>query len=785
MRPIFILVLFQSVLYSSNAQYKPEVALEQFDKHFPVEKIFIQYAKTEYIAGEVIWFNSYVFSNASLTNFSTNLYVELYDQQKQIIDKLIVPLDNGVGHGSLSLKENTPEGVYYIRAYTKWSLYFGNPLPYLQPLVVYNPKSKNRLVEKEVRWTAYAYPESGSLMEGVLNKVAVRLFSKTRLPENWTAYVTEKINGGAPIVISKSLNSEIGSFQFLPKSSSNYQVKIIDNYGNEQIIPLPQAKKSGIAFQVQNFPNSVRCILSFKGLSLKNASYTIIGQMYHQMVYKAIVKPKDSVVIVNIPTEMLTNGILHLSLFNSNNEVVAERLAFVLKNDMTTLQLRSDSFSLQERKSNMLSFKADSLLASTITVLITDSEASTQKETLLSSLWLSNDITTSPHDPAYFFKDTHANRLDALDALMISERWRWFNWTELMNKPFKPAPYQGDDYLSFTGTVFLNKRIQLNKTLNLFIKKDSSFVFTQAKTDSTGSFTLQGVRFNDTAQLYYQLASRRKDAQLINTYVEANHTFDRFKGTIPESPYHLVPRRIGDSVSSHLLAKMQDFENWKAVDRRYKQLEEVIVKAKQKSAKEKLNERLSSSMFQSFNERIYDLTDPRENTGGMMDIIEWSRSRVTGLSSFPFYRGSLISVYVDEVLTDIFSARIPLTDVALVKFLPNPSGTLASNSALLIYTKRGDQQGFLTGLPSTKLVGYRSIIPFHNVDYSNDWYKAWSLDTRDVLYWKTDVQSDSMGNVPIRFYNNDRSKSLRVLIMGFDQMKMPVYHEAVFTSRHP
>jgi hypothetical protein len=122
----------------------------------------------------------------------------------------------------------------------------------------------------------------------------------------------------------------------------------------------------------------------------------------------------------------------------------------------------------------------------------------------------------------------------------------------------------------------------------------------------------------------------------------------------------------------------------------------------------------------------------------------------------------------------------------MVKFLPSPSGTIANNSALLIYTKRGNYEtGFLSGLPNAKLAGYRSIIPFPQVDFANDLYKSLSFDTREVLYWNTDVRADSAGNIPVRFYNNDRSRSFRVVILGFDHFGQPLFYESHLSSPYP
>src|SRR5687768_8464751 len=130
--------LLTSVAFGQN---KAEQALLNFQKKYPVEKIYLQYNKQEYVAGEQLWFKSYVFSGYLLSEISTNLYVELYDNEKKLLEKSIVPLVGGVGEGYFLLKKEWPEGIYYIRAYTKWMLNFDDRFPYLHQLLIYNPSS--------------------------------------------------------------------------------------------------------------------------------------------------------------------------------------------------------------------------------------------------------------------------------------------------------------------------------------------------------------------------------------------------------------------------------------------------------------------------------------------------------------------------------------------------------------------------------------------------------------------------------------------------------------------
>ena len=50
MRSAFLVILILAVS-KINGQLKPEVALQKFSTHSPTEKIYLQYAKTELIAG--------------------------------------------------------------------------------------------------------------------------------------------------------------------------------------------------------------------------------------------------------------------------------------------------------------------------------------------------------------------------------------------------------------------------------------------------------------------------------------------------------------------------------------------------------------------------------------------------------------------------------------------------------------------------------------------------------------------------------------------------------------
>jgi hypothetical protein len=761
------------------AQFDPARALEKFGTEHPTEKIHLAYTAEDFFAGERIWFKAYVVTGAGPSDLSTNLYVELYNTQRELLNKCLVPLYQGAGEGSLLLPEDLPEGRYFIRAYTLWSLNFGREALYLHQFPVYNPQSPKRLQPKPVQWNAASFPESGTLVDGVPATVGLRLFSKTSLPASWTATVTAK-PGGQVVATCRSLNREVGSFQFTPDADERYEVKITDNNGAGQVHQLAPVKRSGAVIGVTETADAIVASLTMKG-GRPGASQLLIGQMHNQLVYRAIVRGSDTTVLARIPTASLETGILHLTLFDGAT-VLAERLCFVdAKRAATSVEIR-DSLSGERRGMNRLTIPVDSAARESYAVRIVDATAPLLRENLLSTTWLTGDLRYPVDNAASYFDSSVENRRAALDALLITEKWRWFDWRDLAAGRYPATKWNDDNYLSYSGTVFLGRKLQLNKTINLvFQLQDTTVVSMQAKTDSTGTFVIEGTRFVDTARVYYQMSTRRPAANAIKIFFESNITFQKYTEALPESPDMLVPRSPADSLTGALSRRYQALQNTLRIDRRYKQLQEVIVQSKVKSAREALNRKLSSPAFRSADERTYNLSDPKGTSGAYRSILEWVRLNVPGLSSLPRYRGSIVSIFVDEIPADMsYASMIPVSDVALIKFLPTSTGLVGGDGALVIYTKRGSAENDkYAGLPNAVLAGYASPVPFLAVDHRNDLYKSMETDTRTLYYWSSSVQTDREGRTWIRFSNSDTVGPLRVIVTGFTVDGKPFQTETV------
>jgi hypothetical protein len=99
----YLLLLLFSLATSFVIAQKAQQALATIYKKYPQEKVVLSFSKSEYIAGETILFKAYVLTGYELTKLSTNLYTELYDKNRNLLDKQIVPLFNGSGDGSFTI----------------------------------------------------------------------------------------------------------------------------------------------------------------------------------------------------------------------------------------------------------------------------------------------------------------------------------------------------------------------------------------------------------------------------------------------------------------------------------------------------------------------------------------------------------------------------------------------------------------------------------------------------------------------------------------------------------
>ncbi|HRP33635.1 MAG TPA: hypothetical protein PKV73_17185 [Agriterribacter sp.] len=801
-RLITAILLFSFSFLSTRyliAQNKVEQALETLSQQLPQEKIYLQYSKGSLLAGETMWFTAFVFQGYTRSLISTNLTLELYNSQKKMLNRKHVPLFEGEGQGSFSLPDSLPEGIYYVRGYTQWMLNFDETFQYLHSFKVYNPASPQKLVPDTLaQWSAAAYPEGGTFIEGLDNRVCVRLRSAGQLPALWSGYVTDVAKPSEKIATFSSIDRNVAVFNIRPEANKKYQVIVQDNKGKKQTIALPIVQSSGVGIKVNSTNTSIFYTLFFRNIPADSKGYKIIGTVNNVLVYKANINKITPEISSAIPADKLINGVLRLTVFDGAEHVAAERLCFV---QPFQLRVGRPSFpplylSNKPRGINGFDMLADTnYLKYSVLVLDGGADDFMENDNLLTNLWLTSDFTDKIDAPTRYFDIN--NDTTALDVLLISEKWKRFEWDKVVEGKFPAIRFSPQPYISYKGTVYGGGGVVANAAINLiFYFADSTTQLNQVTTDSKGVFELKNLIFEEPLKVYYQVNDKKIAPRDVSVNFESLNISVPYKAAFPPGGYLMVKRPANDKLPDAIARALNSRNNQKDADEKFKTLEEVKIVAQGKSNKQKLNDQLSSGMFRSMNEDVFDLVNENPEAASYQNVLQWLQGRVAGLQLqmqggdyIPIIRGSRVQLYLDEMPVDPTAiSSLPVSNIAMVKVIK--SGFVGGiggggGGAVAIYTRRGDTQAANAQKPpslnNSVLAGYDKVAPFYAPDYKDATVKSVGKDTRDVLFWNPAVPAGGSKPLQIRFFNNDDAKSIRVVIIGFSKDEdIPLFYNEIF-----
>lgn len=794
MKKTFICLLYAAGVSLFNAQGRIDKAIENLEKNYGQEKVYILTDKEQYVVGDNIYFKSFVFNGYNRAESPTTLSVELYDHQKNMVDKRTILLTNGEGDGSFNLTNALKEDVYYLRAYTTWMANFPEQFNYIKAVPIYNPNSEQKLtLDNNTKWTAGIFPEGGTFIDNIPTKMAVRIYSQGIPPANWSGYIIDSEKPNEKLVSFKGLDQNVSSFSITPKNGKIYKAVIEDDKGQKQTITLPKVSESGINVQANSNSEGIQFTIKSSNLPEGLKGYTIIGTINNQLAYKANIKANAPDASSKIPIKASDeiNGILQLSIFDEKENLAATRLCFIKPKNLSIDEPNFVDMSLnnQLRAFNSFDLHPDSDHHH-YTVLVRDVNnipANHNKENILSSLWLTGDLASPVYSPAqYFVKDSNA---EALDALMISEQWKRFDWNDLLNGKTPEIKYKPQANLSYRGRMTNNGRALPNTAVNLLFKSENTEKsFIQAQTDNSGNLYLDNLRFDEPLTVSYYLNNDKvsESDNLSMTFQILTENVP-YRGTLPATNYRLTTEKITENPS--VKNALQNIANQKSIRDNETQIEEVQITAKKKNLTEELDKQLSTGRFSSMNATVFDFVNDNKDAIGAQNVLQWLQGRAAGLTFtmdnsgnyIPSIRGSKASLFLNEMPVDASMINsIPINDIAMVKVLRNDG--LVGN-AVAIYTKRGnmgnnDTANKKESTNKTLLRGYDRALEFELPDITSDNYKKITKDTRELLYWNPKLSDEP--NIPPRakFFNNDFAKNREIIIISFDKNdKILFYNE--------
>jgi hypothetical protein len=787
-----------------------------YGERYPQEKIYVHFDKPAYNTGETIWFKAYLYAGIMPSPISRNFYAELLDQNGKVLQQKIMPIYESSSAGHFDLPANLPPTIVF-RAYTTWMLNFDTAFLFSKTIRILNktvpvaPQGTAATAQAAkpqagakpgTAATAAAgavptavtlrfFPEGGDMVTGIESVVAVKVTDVYGLPVDATGAV--KDNTGATVATFSTTHDGMGRFTLEPQAGKTYVAEWTDEKKQTHKTQLPDAKPVGVVLQCAPTANRQAFIIRRSQDAPDNLkTLYLLGYFNSQVVYKARLNlQQNAMVSGSIPLEGIPTGMVQMTVFDANWKPLAERIAFVNKEDyFFTTRVVPVTKSTERRAKNTLVIDVPDTLKTNLSLAITDAgltKADPDADNIVSHLLLGGDLRGYIHNPYYYFTGNDDTVRAHLDLVMLTNGWRRFKWDDLAAGKLPTIKFPRENYLSLNATLtgVLQSQVPKNTQLNVFLQaKDSSRQLFFLAMDSTGKFKQDGLVFYDTVSVFYQFNNSKHLANkaIVNF---TNGTYKSAASVKPDTGWR-VPMPLDTSLLNRGKFFANEAERLKPeFDKKVKTLETVTVKARQKSKQQQMDEKYTSGLFSGGDATTFDLTDDVAAMGAY-NIFSYLQGRVAGLQintggggTTLQWRNATPTLFLNEMPVDVSAIEnIPVTDIAYVKaFRPPFFGATGGGAggAIAIYTKRGGEGSSSStanvgGLDKTKLTGYALPKEFYSPDYSKETTDASLPDIRPTLYWAPYILTDKNNHkLTLTFYNNDVSKRLRIVLEGMNE----------------
>jgi hypothetical protein len=777
----FVVVFLVAQSLTAKAQTLDN-ALQLYSERYQEERAYLHYDKTAYLPGETIWFKAYLMKGIMPADDSKTLYVDWVDDKGTLLSHASFPVvPGGVTHGQYDIPANLKSRQINVHAYTKWMLNFDSSFVYKKTLKIIAPKSAGVVAKPTIIPALEFFPEGGYLVTGIKNKIAFKAVDQWGRPVAIKGIIQKDKAFEDSL---RPVHDGMGFNYLIPEKGATYTARWKDEKGKEYTTPLPAAREEGVSVQIGIAPAKRFFTLTRTSEASENyKSLQLVGTMHQTLVFKAKANLLTTTSTSgSIPIETLPSGILTITVFDNEGNALAERITYINNNEYKfKTDINVQRWGLSKRARNEVEIIVPPNIVANLSVAVTDAGIETDSSSnIFSHLLLTGDLKGYVHNPAYYFSGSADTTGKNLDLVMLTNGWRRFKWADIAKGKMPVLSYQRDSaYMSLSGKLFGLSPSQLQKGGSIIMmakEKDSAAKMVMATVMPDGTFSNPDYIFFDSLRIYYQPVKPLQGASVnfMTTRVSAPNFITR----------NLSASLFPDTTGNYRHALLTEEQVRLQELLKGKMLEAVTVKAKVKPTVQVLDEKYASAMFKGDGYQFDVVNDPFSM--GAQNIFTYLQGKVAGLQisnsgGTPTlqWRGGAPLIYLDEVSTDpTMVSGIPVQDVAYIKVLRPPfmmgsSGMYGngSNGAIAIYTRKGSDMQSTPGkgLSTNTVMGYSPIREFYSPNYAAFDARNEQPDLRTTLYWKPQLITNGKNNkVTVVFYNNDLTKSFRLIVEGMN-----------------
>jgi hypothetical protein len=762
------------------------------------EQIHIHFDKQIYLPGESIYFKTYLLYNNQPSFLSTNFYIATYTSDGKLLQQKQYPIFDGICNGDFSLPDTIQSNTIRVRAFTK-GLQLVDSTNFYEHVLYVQTKTAPVLKTKDSKTAMQFFVEGGNAIADLQNIVAIKAIDENDNPIQVKGAIFE--DGSNKWLDSFYTNKQgLATIKLIPQSGKSYYAICMNKVNQEQKTNIPIVASYGVLFHLEQINN----ILYFNVLKnidsdrLNTLSLTVNSNAMEVYSAKAVFKNSNQWVS-KMNLDSLPEGVLLFRLLDAENNILQSRL-FLNRQLTKQPTINIVQKSINAKGENVVEIQINDSLLYNLSVAIADINFADYSNTknIKEDIWITKNMLPHAKVTKLVLQDEN-NYMQ--NILMLTA----FN--NIYPKKQKNFTEPLDNFIALQG-FYKNKNYAIPQRNNLVLIIYDSFAgkqFYKLKPKSQVDFIEEGLIFYDSSKINYQLDNNKAETEhitlnIFNKYLFASQ-ISKYEHIKSNTDVADDKDNISDSIiTNFLIHKPQKFNEVQTI-------KEVVVKSNFKNLEHKriveLDEKYTSGMFSGLARGYqFNLLDDK-SAWSQSDILNYIAYRVgsvkicnlsyykilvstRNISMNPCNKESMIRVFVNESeLPDQEGLDlIPVSQIAYVKFISGiviGSSFIASNGALYVYTKKGDEVDAdkSTGMRKIKLKGYDVSQIFTSPDYG-DRKNLLNADYRTTLYWNPYIVLDKQNSkAKIVFSNNDISKKLLLTIEGFNEEGKLIHIEKI------
>jgi hypothetical protein len=521
---LFLSLLYLAALYSQNTEEKINKIQQLLSEYYTLdrENIHVHFNKDIYFTDEQIWLNGYVYhqQNKSLFEATTNVFMELFDQDQALIEKKLLFCYKGVFQTNIKLKDNMPSGKYYLRFYTNYMNNFSEDLSSTYEIMIVNSSDEGETMMNAVNLSNInitVHPESGVFLEGTPNTVGVKItdcYGKGIPVENVSVL---DANNNQMMVFSSNKYG-YAKFEITPENI-DYRIEATVK-GKVFSQNLPKVS-SGISLSVISYLSDTKSLFKIKSININpNQKYYLIVNQNHQVVINEFVMDKEEIAF-SMDNAMLFEGVNTARIVDENFNLLAERLFF--------LAPTNTKLSISEQNPNLDVAKVS------ISYLPEASKNLKTERNIFNSLLINPyTIENCNYDLSYFSERSRAKKYE-LDLFFLNQKSKT-DWNALIAEQFPQMTHTFDIGIALKGK--LNQTIKDKSKYKVVLFSLEAKLYEAASIDENNEFEFHNLVLADSMWVNFSLRNEKNKEIPLKTYVRILDNYKSFNKpvNIPDKP---------------------------------------------------------------------------------------------------------------------------------------------------------------------------------------------------------------------------------------------------------